>query len=207
MPRPRFAKLSLEKRTAILETAAREFAAHGYDGASINRILEQADLSKGAAYYYFDDKADLFLAVLETYVDEMLGIDDFQLEGLTVTTYWSALRAVYSRPFVTAVEKPWLVNLTKALRDAMKNASIAERVYSHFSGLLNWLDEVLKRGQALGLVRTDLPDSLLISLVVNIDSAVDEWILDHWDEMTSQERAALLDKIIVMLERTLAPIE
>lgn len=60
MPRPRFQKLSIEKQQAILEAAAREFSAHGYEGASINKILETAQLSKGAAYYYFDDKADLF---------------------------------------------------------------------------------------------------------------------------------------------------
>ena len=56
MPRPRFEKLSAEKREQILETAAKAFAAHGYDGASLNQILADADISKGAAYYYFDNK-------------------------------------------------------------------------------------------------------------------------------------------------------
>ena len=38
MPRPRFEKLTPEKRENILETAAKEFAANGYDGASFNQI-------------------------------------------------------------------------------------------------------------------------------------------------------------------------
>ena len=49
MPRPRFNKLSAEKRECILEAAAKEFAAHGYDGASLNRILDETGISKGAA--------------------------------------------------------------------------------------------------------------------------------------------------------------
>ena len=57
MPRPRFQKLAEEKRHHLLETAAKAFAAHGYEGASLNQILEQAGISKGATYYYFDDKA------------------------------------------------------------------------------------------------------------------------------------------------------
>ena len=64
MPRPRFEKLPVEKQEQILEAAAKEFTAHGYDGASLNRILEEAGISKGAAYYYFDDKADLYATKL-----------------------------------------------------------------------------------------------------------------------------------------------
>ncbi len=65
MPRPRFNKLAPEKRERIMEAAAKEFAAYGYEGASLNRILEQAEVSKGAAYYYFDDKADLFVSATD----------------------------------------------------------------------------------------------------------------------------------------------
>ena len=46
MPRPRFDKLAEEKRERILEAAAKEFAARGYDGASMNRILD-GNISKG----------------------------------------------------------------------------------------------------------------------------------------------------------------
>src|SRR5689334_14640744 len=65
MPRPRFERASPEKREALLDSAAAEFAEHGYDGASINRILLAAGFSKGAFYYYFDDKPDLAVAVIE----------------------------------------------------------------------------------------------------------------------------------------------
>ena len=53
MPYPRFNKLPGEKRTKLLDIAAQEFAKYGFDDASVNRILEEAHMSKGAAYYYF----------------------------------------------------------------------------------------------------------------------------------------------------------
>ncbi|MBL8975425.1 MAG: TetR/AcrR family transcriptional regulator, partial [Myxococcales bacterium] len=65
MPRPRFATLAPDRRAAILAAAAAEFAAHGIDGASYNRIIARAAVSKGAMYYYFDDKQDLLRAVLD----------------------------------------------------------------------------------------------------------------------------------------------
>ena len=57
MPLTRFDKLSPAKRERILEVAAQEFARYGYEDASINRMLEQAQMSKGAAYYYFEQRA------------------------------------------------------------------------------------------------------------------------------------------------------
>ena len=64
MPFARFEKLAPEKREQLLDVAAREFARDGYADASINRILEAAQMSKGAAYYDFEDKADLFCTVV-----------------------------------------------------------------------------------------------------------------------------------------------
>src|SRR5829696_7359310 len=64
MVRQRFQRAPPEKRDALLDAAAKEFAAHGYETASLNRILLAAGLSKGSFYYYFDDKADLAAAVL-----------------------------------------------------------------------------------------------------------------------------------------------
>ena len=73
MPRPRFENLPLAKRRRILETAALEFATRGFDAASLNRIIRSARISKGAAYYYFDDKADLYTAVVAYgWLDETL---------------------------------------------------------------------------------------------------------------------------------------
>ena len=63
MARPRFQNLDQETRNHILETAAEEFAAQGFDGTSLNRLIESLGISKGSFYYYFDDKADLFITV------------------------------------------------------------------------------------------------------------------------------------------------
>jgi len=44
--------------------AIREFAAFGYDKASINRIVENCQIAKGSFYQYFTDKKDLFLYLI-----------------------------------------------------------------------------------------------------------------------------------------------
>lgn len=65
MARPRFQHLDRATREKILETAATRFAAKGFDGTSLNGLIEDLGISKGSFYYYFDDKADLFITVAD----------------------------------------------------------------------------------------------------------------------------------------------
>ena len=69
MPRPRFDKLDPERQEALLDAAMRELAARGPEGASLNKVLADVGLSKGVAYYYFDDREDLFVTVISRVVD------------------------------------------------------------------------------------------------------------------------------------------
>jgi AcrR family transcriptional regulator len=51
-------------RRRIMHVAASEFARLGFDQANINVIAEQAGIGKGTIYLYFENKRDLFLAML-----------------------------------------------------------------------------------------------------------------------------------------------
>lgn len=64
-----------ETRQRILEAARRLFAAHGYEGASNRSIAEEANLTTGAIYHYFDRKLDIYLAVYtdtQTHIDQRM---------------------------------------------------------------------------------------------------------------------------------------
>jgi len=55
------------RRQEILQAAMGLFLVRGYDGTSVNDILEATGLSKGAFYHHFESKTD----VLEALVDRM----------------------------------------------------------------------------------------------------------------------------------------
>jgi AcrR family transcriptional regulator len=52
-------------RTHLIKVAARLFAAHGYEGTSIEAVLAESGASRGSLYHHFAGKEALFLAVLE----------------------------------------------------------------------------------------------------------------------------------------------
>ncbi len=51
-------------RQRILAAALKEFSAHGFAGARVDRIARRARINKRMLYHYFGDKAGLFRAIL-----------------------------------------------------------------------------------------------------------------------------------------------
>lgn len=58
-------------REQILEAAVRVFARRGYRDASIAEIAGEAGFSKGAVYWNFESKAELFFALLDEVEDRL----------------------------------------------------------------------------------------------------------------------------------------
>lgn len=54
------------KRDQIIAGAKRVFLRMGFDAASMNDITREAGVSKGTIYVYFQNKEDLFAAMIET---------------------------------------------------------------------------------------------------------------------------------------------
>lgn len=64
MPKQTFFNLPAEKRETIINAAVDEFAQHGLENASTNRIVKTSGIAKGSFYQYFEDKHDVFLYLL-----------------------------------------------------------------------------------------------------------------------------------------------
>ena len=73
-------------RALLLEVATAEFLAKGYAGTSLERVAELAGFSKGAVYGNFAGKDELCLAVLETHFFAQLQqfVTDFAAGGATI---------------------------------------------------------------------------------------------------------------------------
>lgn len=58
-------------RQRILEAARQEFAAKGYDGASLTTLCAENGISKGIIYHYFKDKDELYLICIAECFDAL----------------------------------------------------------------------------------------------------------------------------------------
>lgn len=63
-----------EKREKLIESAKTEFLEKGYAKASLRKICANAGVTTGALYFFFEDKEDIFGAIVEKPLAELLGI-------------------------------------------------------------------------------------------------------------------------------------
>jgi TetR/AcrR family transcriptional regulator, cholesterol catabolism regulator len=106
-----------EKRARLLEVAHRLFSKHGYDGTSMSKLAEEAEVTPNTLYWYFEDKDALLVEVLNsilvrmsaTYLEQLkqpLGAQVLWLAQVFEETS-SLVATVHTRAPVSPVVAQW----------------------------------------------------------------------------------------------------
>jgi AcrR family transcriptional regulator len=205
MPRPRFNTLPADKRQRIFEAAALEFARRGFEQASLNRIIEAAGISKGAAYYYFDDKADLYATVVREGWRTLLPEGGLDLTRLDRTSFWPTLRRLNQEMLAAAGQQPWLIAVGKLVYGAAPSAKLGKVVADEFAQVMAYLSALIARGQEVGAIRADVPATLLVAMVGSAFEAADRWSIAHAEELGPEGMDRLGGTLFDMIQRFVAP--
>ena len=95
MPKATFLNLDDQKRATIEQAATREFAAYGFYGARLNRVVESAGIAKGSFYQYFEDLGDLYLHLLEQLTDQKLAVIHDTLAQQVEADFFTQYRLIF----------------------------------------------------------------------------------------------------------------
>ncbi|OIK16020.1 TetR family transcriptional regulator [Bacillus sp. MUM 116] len=71
----KFLNLDQEKQDRIINAAIKKFAQKGYDNASTNEIVKEADISKGLLFHYFGNKKNMYLFLFDHFYEII--VDEF----------------------------------------------------------------------------------------------------------------------------------
>lgn len=205
-PRPRFQTLAPEKRAAILAAAAAEFSRAGFEGASYNRIIEEAGVSKGAMYYYFDDKEDLYLTTVKDAVDRLVAAASGMPPFADAHGFWDAVTELYRRVIAFFVEAPSLAGLAKSIVAAVPGGRAAALLEGYIQDSLAWFTRVVEDGRRLGAVRDDVDTELLVRLLFATGEAMDRWLLERWHDLPPDELLRLPERLVGFHVRLAAPL-
>ena len=201
-PLERFFKLPRHKRQKLLKVARAEFVTHGFERASYNRIIADARVSKGAMYYYFADKADLFSAVVEEQLESLAERVGPLRDACDADDFWLALREWAGALTAVAMELPELVSLGRTLySEGGAQPSVTHiRVRAH--ELVVWL---LERGRSLGAVRGDVPAEMLAVALTHMLIGLDQWFTEQALALPSAELQQLSNKALELCRDLASP--
>lgn len=208
MALPRFEKLEPERQELLLQIAQQEFIEHGYEQASINRIIAQAGISKGAMYYYFEGKEDLFITLINHHVERNWeAIGPLALDALTPQSYWDELEAMMMR-FVSFFfrDNPHL-KMWRICQQLFIEPSSNIAIHERLARKQQFLSELVARGQQLGVVRSDLELALLVKIMDAIALTHERWISAHEQDPSIETLKARLKVRIDLIKRVCLPPE
>jgi len=137
-------------RSKLLESARIVVAREGYENASIDRITDEAGFSKGAFYSNFDNKEEIFLALLEKHSAEdvvelnaLLADVDDPIRMITIISDWTSFRSENPEWNLLAMEL-----FMRARRDATFGKRHSELFKPQWKGLGRLLLKMFPEGKA-----------------------------------------------------------
>lgn len=207
MPRQTFFNLTKEKRERILDAALDEFAEYHFNDASINRIIDKANISRGSFYQYFDDLEDIYRHIFkmtaelkQNYINE--NIQDYPHGDLFVT-----LRSMYKISLQLAKDYPALSKMANHLYTGDKK--FKSKILGEWEGYSKqYLASLIKQAQEEGAVRLDLDLDVAVNLFYQMNIAITDQYLSEQDWDTNfQYHLKAADEILKIFEQGVRKIE
>ena len=158
---------ALQSREKLLKAAADEIAEVGFDKARLVDIARRADMTAGSIYTWFENKEDLFRAVLEDALEaQILGNTVALAEKPEVKDSWllEVARLVprnYDNPGPTAAQKLLIESYYASWRSEGAADKLMPRLQQHVDLYMSIIDRAKGRGD----IRTDV-DSYALAMVL-----------------------------------------
>jgi len=179
------------RRKEILDTAQRLVYTRGYDQVSIQDILNDLHISKGAFYHYFESKQALLQALIERLSDQVVQI-------LFPIVQDEALPAAHKLQHLFDAAARWKTDRKEYLLTLVtiwyedENAILRQKVQTNvFPKIIPLISSVIRQGIREGVFHTDFPEQvsgIIFSLLQNLGDTLIKFMLqpDHHSEALGQ---------------------
>jgi AcrR family transcriptional regulator len=180
-----------ERRKQILDAAIRVFADHGYHGARVGDIAEDAGVAHGLLYHYFASKDDVLRTIFTENWGELL--ERFRAVELAYEAPSAKLEGIAKILLRTWRNDPALV--TVMVREVARSHQLQDRV-DEVREAFAIVQRIIEEGQASGEFRRDA-DPRLASWVFygGLEEVLTGWVLgqlpDSDEDVARAERTAI----------------
>ena len=184
------------KRNEILDVALQLVYSKGYEKMTIQDILDQLQISKGAFYHYFDSKGDVLQALIERMVVEQM---EPLLLSIVRDPHLTALEKLQGY-FDTAVswktaKKELMLQLTKVWysdENALARQKMLGLMVKHVTPLFM---QIIHQGAQEGVFTTLYPEyagQVIINLVQPLGDTFAQMLLSEEAKHSTLQRAETL---------------
>jgi AcrR family transcriptional regulator len=147
------------RRQHILNSALQTFLRDGYHAATMDRVAEDACVSKQTLYNYFEDKEDLFITLIEERkAERLLGVLDPALELIAAGEIERGLCTIAEASLCSVADGEYVALFRLLMELATEVPGLRTRVHDRIQGRVflptfNRVREALDRAVAGGHLR------------------------------------------------------
>lgn len=168
-----------KRKQEIIDAAIELFAEKGFAMTSLDAIIEASQTSKGTLYHYFSSKEDLYAVVLETMLDDMWSLLDYEkLERETKDTFWQTIQAWWKNTAKHILSHSGHMRLWQDFQENMRSFAKTGPAGRVREKSLSVGQRLASIGQHLGCVRTDLTPRQCAMLIDALDFVLDDWFFE-----------------------------
>lgn len=184
-------------RRALIEATVDEFAAAGYQGASLNRIIRAAGISKSSFYHAAGSKAELLDVVVRALVDEIRAQwSPPPAESFAASDFWRRVQDALEgfAGLVASSREAALLGrilyLPAAEGDDARSAVL--------DAVGRWVAAVIAAGRGAGAVEDGPDPAVQAAAAMGMLRGLDEWALAQAEPVSpdAAEVARLLRRLL-----------
>ncbi len=193
---------SSNKKKEFLMTSLELFARKGYEKTTIQDIIDQMGVSKGAFYHYFSSKEDIIITIAREYVDGAISL----IKGIAEREDLNAVEKIN-----TLIES---VNEYKAQQEQQRlkikgvfskeeNIKLERKIESAFKGdAVKYFKDIIEQGIQEGSF--DITNSLemaefMLFAINAMNASIDELVYQKDNPNSSLSTQEIIDKLVQKL--------
>jgi AcrR family transcriptional regulator len=158
-------------RQKIVSSATRLFSLNGYDGTGVAEICEAAGVSKGAFYHHFPSKQNVFMTILNDWLDQLSSqMQNARLTSPNVPESLIAMAGLTDQVF--QMSKHHYSLFFEFWIQAIRHPEIWQAAIAPYHRFQTWLAVILQSGIAEGSIDPSIsPEEtsrVLIAMVLGL---------------------------------------
>jgi TetR/AcrR family transcriptional regulator, acrAB operon repressor len=192
-----------QTRLQIIDAARRVFHTHGVARSTLEQIAREAGVTRGAVYWHFQDKQDLFFAMREQatlplvdQVDESLVDESLEdpLEGIRI----ALLRVLTVLEGDPAARETFQIMIFRCEYVA-EFAPVLVRINASCDELGMRLERAYRRAAERGQLRAGLDPALLArDTVAFLTGTIDRWLAEPAPVVVTERLRQLVDQHVAL---------
>ena len=191
--------LASERKTQIINATIECITRYGYSNFSMQDVARVADVSKGIIHYYFLNKEDLMMTVLDyvsSDIENLLNSGDPNPEPTTrlSNVIWICSSIVQNKREYYRINMDFWTQIDQ-------KEKVRQEIASHYAKFRNSIAIIIQQGITSGVFRKGEATQFASMIIAMIDGIALQWLFDegvyNYDEIVKNSEEAILNFLII----------